>query len=59
MRELEDFNNTVKKLNNYVTLNNFDAFDVLQVMKDLRRLQNDIENNLMTRLFPNSDKEGK
>ena len=59
MRELEDFNNTVKKLNNYVTLNNFDAFDVLQVMKDLRRLQNDIESNLMTRLFPNSNKEGK
>lgn len=59
MKELEEFNNTVKTLNNYVTLNNFNAFDVLQVMKDLRHLQNEIESNLMTRLFPNSNKEAK
>ena len=57
MQELADFNEKVQDLNNYVILNNFSAFDVLQVMKDLRHLQNEIESNLMTRLFPNSNKE--
>ena len=55
MKELDALNNTIKQLNNYVLTNDYDAFDILQIMKELRYNAFIIEDNLMALLFPKKE----
>ena len=55
VKELDALNSIVKQLNNYVSTNDYDAFDILQIMKELRYNAFTIEDNLMALLFPKKE----
>lgn len=55
VKELDALNRNIKELNKHALLNDYDAFDILQIMKELRHNALAVEDNLMTLLFPKKE----
>lgn len=55
MKELDALNRNIKELNKHALLNDYDAFDILEIMKELRYNALMVEDNLMTLLFPKKE----
>jgi hypothetical protein len=55
VKELDALNINIKELNKRVLLNDFNAFDILQIMKELRHNALTVEDNLMAQLFPKKE----
>lgn len=55
MKELDALNRNIKELNKHALLNDYDALDILEIMKELRYNALLVEDNLMTLLFPKKE----
>ena len=55
MKELDALNRNIKELNKHALLNDYDALDILEIMKELRYNALLVEDSLMTLLFPKKE----
>lgn len=55
MKELDALNRNIKELNKHALLNDYDALDILEIMKELRWNAALVEDNLMSLLFPKKE----